>query len=168
MERTHRTDMAMDTMFDPGKVLFNPPGGSTSAYIGLPAMKTTDNGSSGTPSVGPEAVRATAGPFDSAYRQNLATYAGGNFFRPGGSLAFDPTSTNPLPGSAPTGGGTAPVAGLPTSLVAQAIGGSPFSWTPPPPPDQSSTQSTQSFLRGPGRFWLNQLGNNGNLFRSSL
>src|SRR5262245_47579072 len=34
-----------------------------------------------------EAVRATGtGPYDSAYWQNLATYAGGQFVRPGGNL----------------------------------------------------------------------------------
>src|SRR5215472_5790590 len=92
--------------------------------------------------LGSEAVRATGtGPYDSAYRQNLATYAGGQFVRPpgpglgsntsGGVLSFNPTGG--LFGN-PTGGGNAPVLGMPNSLIGQALSGNPFSFTPPPPP----------------------------------
>lgn len=89
----------------------------------------------------PEAVRDTgSGPFDQAFRQNLATYAGGQFARPQqrdmwgnniGSpfLGFDVTGKN-LPGG-PTGGGSAPVMGMPNSLLSMAMGGQPFSFTPP-------------------------------------
>lgn len=80
----------------------------------------------------PESIRATgSGPFDAAYRQNLATYGGGQFSRPGGSLSFNPTDLSTFPGIA-TGGGTAPVAGMPTSLMDEALGGQSFQWSPPP------------------------------------
>ena len=70
---------------------------------------------------GAEAVRATGqGPYDSAYRQNLATYAGGGFQRPGGYLGFNPTGQ--LPGN-PTGTGSAPVQGAPTDLLSMALTG---------------------------------------------
>jgi hypothetical protein len=81
--------------------------------------------------LGSEAVRATgAGPYDNAYRQDLATYAGGQFQRPGGSLSFNPTG--PLFGN-PTGGGNAPVQGMPNDLLSLALGGQGFGAQPTPP-----------------------------------
>lgn len=80
----------------------------------------------------PESIRATgSGPFDAAYRQNLATYAGGQFSRPGG-MSFNPTDPSTFPGN-PTGGGTAPVTGMPSTLLDTALSGQGFSWTPPQP-----------------------------------
>lgn len=83
--------------------------------------------------VGPESIRATgAGPFDSAYRQDLATFAGGLFGRPGGNLSFNPTGNQPFGGAA-VGGGNAPIFGMPNTLLQNALGGNPFSFTPPAP-----------------------------------
>lgn len=106
--------------------------------------------------LGAQAVRSTgSGPFDQGYRQDLATYAGGNFARPGGSLSFDPTGS--LFGN-PTGGGSAPVSGMPTNLLTQALGGQGFSAPPPTampsaqqkPWWQQMMESGQMF--GKGRF----------------
>lgn len=104
--------------------------------------------------LGSESVRAAgSGPFDSAYRQNLATFAGGLFQRPGGNLSFNPTGNN-LFGN-PTGGGNAPVQGMPNSLTDMAMGGQPFS---APQPQQASPNTSE-----PWKFWLNQFGDNGKL-----
>lgn len=105
----------------------------------------------------PESIRATGtGPFDPQYRQNLATYAGGQFSRPSGGLNFNPTDPTTFPGQ-PTGGGSAPVTGMPSSLMDMALGGQGFSWTPPP-----AAQTATS----PGNFqtmqqWMNQFLMNG-------
>lgn len=76
--------------------------------------------------VGPTAVRATqGGPFDQAYRQNLATYAGGTLAgAKNGLLQFDPTNPNSLQGPG-TDAGNAPVPGMPNTLLSQALGGQP-------------------------------------------
>jgi len=106
-------------------------------YSGAPAQTTVPAPTQGI--VGPESVRATGkGPFDQPYRQNLATYAGGQFAKPGGILSFNPTDLSTFPG-APTGGGTAPVSGMPASLLDMALGGSPFSWTSPQPAQTAAT-----------------------------
>ncbi len=75
-----------------------------------------------------EVVRATGkGPFDAAFRQNLATFAGGDFQRgmlgAGGAtgLWFDPTSRNPFTGPA-LGFGNAPLFGMPSTLLEAAQG----------------------------------------------
>lgn len=53
--------------------------------------------------MGAQAVRATGeGPFDAGYRQNLATFAGGDFERPEGGLSFNPTAPDPFGGSMPS------------------------------------------------------------------
>lgn len=120
------------TNYDPGRVLFG--GGGSQPYVTMNAAPAVGTSASTSTSniLGPESVRATgAGPFDSAYRQNLATYAGGQFFRPTGSLSFDPTGN--LFGS-PTGGGNDPVIGTGESLFGRALGGNPFSFAPPAPP----------------------------------
>jgi len=99
--------------------------------------------------VGPEAIRASGtGPFDPAYRQNLATFAGGQFFRPNGALSFNPTGKLDDLFGTPTGGGNAPVMGMPRSLLGMALGGSPFN-TPQPQqttqPDTSSGDGTRDW-----------------------
>lgn len=110
--------------------------GQVSATNTAPAPAQTST------TVGPESVRATGtGPGDASWRQNLATFSGGQFQRPGGFLGFDPTSAQPF-GGAPTGGGTAPVFGMPSTLLSMALGGQPFSFAPPAP--QQSPQSTSS------------------------
>ncbi len=102
---------------------------------------------------GAGAVRATgSGPYDAAYRQNLATYAGGQLARPGGYLGFNPTNPQSYPGQ-PTGGGTTPLPGMPTTLLQNATLGQPFSWVPPQPtgpstvsgPNWSGGQSPNNF-----------------------
>ena len=117
--------------------------------------------------LGSEAVRATGtGPYDSAYRQNLAAYAGGQFVRPakpgllggntsGGVLSFDPTGE--LFGN-PTGGGKAPVLGMPNSLIGQALSGNPFSFAPPPPP------SDDGQVANPLGWWRDQFLDDGGPF----
>ena len=122
--------------------------------------------------LGSEAVRATGtGPYDSAYRQNLATYAGGQFVRPpgpgllggntsGGILSFNPTGG--LFGN-PTGGGKAPVLGMPTSLIGQALSGNPFSFTPPPPPPPPPP-SDDGQVTNPLGWWRDQFLDDGGPF----
>lgn len=103
----------------------------------------------------PEAVRATgSGPFDAAYRQNLATYAGGLSERPsGGVLSFNPTGN--MFGN-PSGAGTAPVLGSPTDLLSQALGGQGYkaNTTAPTPKPQSGGQDYW-------KFWMTDYMNRG-------
>ena len=102
--------------------------------------------------VGPESIRATGtGPFDQAYRQNLATYAGGQFSRPGGTLNFNPTDVSTFPGM-PTGGGTAPVTGMPQSLLDMALSGRGFSWNSPQP----AATATKPPQFPDMQFWMDQ------------
>lgn len=96
-----------------------------------------------------EGVRATGtGPYDSAYRQNLATYAGGLFSRPGGLLSFNPTDPNALSGNGPQVGNFAPIGGSPPTLLEQALGGQ--SYAPQTPAQQ------QSIPNDYWKFWLKQ------------
>lgn len=139
------------------------PGGpftSTSGGAATPPPATAPSTAPPANVVGPESVRATgAGPFDSAYRQDLATYAGGLFARPGGNLSFNPTSNAPFGGAA-TGGGSAPVLGMPNTLLQNALGGNPFTYTPPAPASSTdSGDSTNLNLQD----WFNQfMGQGGN------
>lgn len=106
--------------------------------------------------VGPESIRATGtGPGDASWRQNLATFSGGQFQRPGGFLGFDPTSAQPFGGAA-TGGGTAPVMGMPSTLLSMALGGQPFSFAPPAPQQQpqSTPSGDSTFMNGDD--WLSR------------
>lgn len=115
-----------------------------------------------TGTIGSESVRATgSGPFDSAYRQNLATYSGGQFMRPGGNLSFNPTDISTFPG-APTGAGSAPLPGLPDSLIQTALGGNPFSFTPPQPQAPATDNNSIGQPDIPDwQFWLRQIRNQG-------
>src|SRR5215469_6091968 len=143
----------------PGPAQNRPPG----MFSGLPAQNAVPAPGPAQGTVGPESVRATGqGPFDPAYRQNLATYAGGPFARPGGNLSFNPTDLSTFPGL-PTGGGTAPVSGMPLSLLDMALGGQPFSWAPPTartgqtPPNFAQLQDwLDQFMKG-GRGLRQQL-----------
>jgi hypothetical protein len=102
--------------------------------------------------VGPEAVRATGmGPYDPAYRQNLATYAMGQFMRPGTNFGFNPTQ--PLQFGQPTGGGNAPVLGMPQTLLGQALGGQEVNM-PTQQPQAASPQGGGNF--GNLQSWLEQ------------
>jgi hypothetical protein len=124
---------------------------------------TTNPGAPAAPlSYGPQSVRATgSGPFDAAYRQNLATYAGGLFSRPGGNLSFNPTNAAAFPGQ-PTGGGTAPVLGMPNTLLAQAL-----SRGQNPPPNTPSGAGDLS-QQGTNQWWLDQFLGQGNLFGQTV
>src|SRR5208282_1616924 len=68
--------------------------------------------------------------YDPAYLQNLVTYGAGQFQQPSGGFNFNPTQISSFPG-APTGGGNAPIAGMPNTLLGAAQGGQPFSWNAP-------------------------------------
>lgn len=169
--------------FDPGRVLFGGGAGQSqkpyintgntaapivkpySSYPGAGASTTTST-TPGAPApgnvIGPESIRATGtGPYDAAYRQNLATYAGGQFSRPGGSMSFNPTNPATFPGM-PTGGGSAPVLGMPQSLLDIALGGQPFSYSPPPAPSQQAPNLPQM------QDWMNQFLSNGRGYRAAL
>jgi len=162
----------MGTMFNPAAVMMGNPSKTGVPYFGgkTPASGSSQMKSAGqftsTPTpqasgsvVGPESVRATgSGPFDSAYRQDLATYAGGLFGRPGGNLSFDPTSNQPFGGAA-TGGGNAPVLGMPNTLLQNALGGNPFSYAPPAPPQPPKQNN-------PIQAWLQQFMNQNQRGRS--
>lgn len=157
--------------FDPGKVLMGQPG--TRPYMQNQKVPKVEPGkpidpgynatlNPGQPGgvLGSESVRATgSGPFDSAYRQNLATYSGGNFMRPGGNMSFNPTDASTFPGN-PTGGGTAPLPGLPDSLISRALGGNPFMFSPPNPASTTPDNMGQPEIPD-WRFWLRQIRNQG-------
>lgn len=138
-----------------------PAGGGAATYSGTPAQLTVPASSGTAPKsgnvLGPESIRATGtGPFDAAYRQNLATYAGGQFSRPGGSMNFNPTDPSTFPGMA-TGGGTAPVTGMPNTLLDAALSGQGFGYQPPQPAQTAAS---------PGKFgslqeWIDQFMRNG-------
>lgn len=132
----------------PAQGLGKPPKDTPSTYSAAPGSLT----------LGPGAVRATGtGPFDQAYRQDLATYAGGLFAGPGGNLSFNPTSTQPFGGAA-VGGGNAPIFGMPNTMLGNALGGNPFSFTPPQP--AQGARNSQPDLNQM-QTWLNQFMNQG-------
>jgi hypothetical protein len=108
------------------------------------------------PTLGTQVVRASgSGPFDSAYRQNLATYAGGQFERPGGVLSFNPTA--PFQGNP---------GGSPTDFLTQAIGGGGFSATTTTPQTPSSPAKAKPIWQQPDwQGWLKGLQNQGGLLR---
>jgi hypothetical protein len=127
-----------------------------------PATSATPQPSQPVQTLGAEAVRATGtGPYDNAYRQNLASYAGGFSQRPGGMLGFNPTGN--IMGS-PTGGGTAPVQGGMPDLLSNALAGGGFQAQLPQPTPQAGA-STGTPRRDPLKFWLNQYQTQGNPFR---
>lgn len=106
--------------------------------------------------LGAESVRASGGPAgNQAWQQDLATFAGGQFQRPSGNLSFNPLSPTPFGGAA-TGAGNAPVMGMPTSLLQQALGGGGFSATNA---DQVAPQSNNNVPSGPApssQDWLDR------------
>lgn len=161
--------MPLPFNFDPGKVMMGMGYGggkdpNPSPYIrmnGQPAQTQATPPASTT--LGAETVRASGtGPYDQAYRQNLATYAGGQFSRPGGSLTFNPTGN--LFGN-PTGGGNAPVLGTGTGLLDRALGGQPFSYAPPAPqgPSPNAANPVQGW-----QDWIDQFRQNGRGFALKL
>jgi hypothetical protein len=108
--------------------------------------------------LGSQVVRATgSGPFDAAYRQNLATYTGGQFQRPGGVLAFNPTA--PFMGNP---------GGSPSDFITQALGGGGYS-TPQPPQQPQATgtpiQRKPIWQQPDWQQWLGGLTRQGGLLR---
>jgi hypothetical protein len=77
----------------------------------------------GDPSGGVRATGPTAG-FDPSYLQNLATSDAGIFSRPAGGLSFNPLG-NLASISGTSGGGNAPVAGIPQGMLTQALAANP-------------------------------------------
>lgn len=146
--------MRMLDNFDPGGVLMGRPSSGYKPYVSL-----TEQQKPTSTTLGAEAVRATGtGPFDPTYRQNLAAYAGGQFARPGGNLSFNPTGDLFGP---PTGGGTAPLPGMPYGLLDMALGGTPFRFQPP-------QQTLPSPTAGDGLdFWMKDFNESGRLLRAS-
>lgn len=167
--------LALDTNFDPGRVFLGSNRARGGPYLPISPIKMNNgtNTASTQPAqvprinqnqdvLNPEAVRATGtGPYDPAYRQNLATYAGGQFSRPGGSMNFNPTDLSSFPGN-PVGGGNAPLPGLPDSLVSQALGGNPFSFQPSTQ-NQQPSQTGNDFVGG-WQDWLRRFRGQGRMF----
>lgn len=130
--------------FNPMSVMMGKPSNPLQPYVPTAPIKKGVETPNTPPAQGrpvatlaPESVRATGtGPFDPAYRQNLATFAGGLFGRPGGTLGFNPTSKQPF-GGAQVGGGNSPLFGMPSTQNEMAIGGNPFSFTPPTPTENA-------------------------------
>jgi hypothetical protein len=119
----------------------NPPGSPAgSPPTALPPFSTTtpgatDSGSPAPPSnvLGAQAVRATGDPkgYDPSYLQNLATAIGGLFSRPQGNLSLNPLG-NLSEISPPSGmGGNAPLPGLPSTWLQDALNGLGFSFGTP-------------------------------------
>lgn len=164
--------LALDSNFDPGRIfLGNNKGGipylpvnsGGGNYSTMPAQVPMTNQAN--PGIlNAQAVRSTgSGPYDAAYRQNLATYAGGQFSRPGGIMSFNPTDLSTFPGN-PVGGGNAPLPGLPDSLISQALGGNPFSFQQPQPAqNQQPTRNGSDFI-GNWQDWLRRFRGQGRMF----
>ena len=160
----------INTTFDPGRVMFGKSGNGP--YLPTAPQSTGNINTLNpvlqvpkSPVLAPEAVRATgSGPYDAAYRQNLATYAGGQFERPNGNLSFNPTDMRTFPGN-PTGGGNAPLPGLPNSLISNALGGSPFSVAQPQSATTSTSTSSGNISPVPNwQEWLQRFRNQGRMF----
>lgn len=149
-----------------------PPTGNPLPVKGGPMKGPGTEGTQGGPGniLGAQAVRASgSGPFDPAYRQNLATYGGGMFQRPGGMLSLNPTSQTPFTGmGAATGGGNAPIYGAPTDMLTGALGGQAYQ-TPQPAPAPTSPTSTFTsrypWLNSGWQQWLNGLQQQGGMLR---
>lgn len=114
--------------------------------------------------------------YDPNYLQNLATYMGGIFKRPqqNGPMQFNPLGDlKDIPGAQPLGGGTAPLFGLPQTLLQFAQSGIPTGSSAPAgiaappgvPPSAGMVSGDRSTMQ-PGSVygevdpssWLNQFG----------
>lgn len=141
---------AFGVNYNPSAVMMRPPGVAGQPYLGTgkPPVNNVAPGPTARPgppasaggTLGATAIRATGNTpgYDPSYAQNLATYGGGQF---SGVTSFNPFKLSTFPG-APTGGGNAPIAGLPNTLLSQAEGGQAFSWNPP--------QASQTATAAPG------------------
>lgn len=121
---------------------------SSNVTLGAPSSSGGVTGGGASSYVSPTQISATgSGPFDPAYRQNLAVYGGGQFAPPGSNWSFNPTNLGNSFGN-PTGGGNAPVMGMPTTQLAQALGGNPF-YTQSPSTQASSSSSAAGQTSSP-------------------
>jgi hypothetical protein len=125
--------------YNPSSVMMGAPAKGSSPYLPLAPAKPKPTAPAAPPpsstTLAATANRPT-GPsagYDPAYLQNLMSYSAGQFQQPSGGFRFNPTDVNTFPG-APTGGGSAPVLGMPNTLLGQAQGGQPFSWNAPSTP----------------------------------
>jgi hypothetical protein len=119
-----------------------------SVYSTMPAttqMGSLQNTAMG--GAGQNQVRAT-GPtagFDPSYLQNLATSDAASFTRPSGGLNFNPLGNlTGLPGQGVSGGGNAPVPGMPQGMLTQALAANPT--FQPGTASTASTNATQNAL----------------------
>lgn len=126
--------------YNPSEVMMGSPSVGRAPYLPAKPQPRPVAPSAPQPAPSSTTLNATAnratgptGGFDPAYLQNLVTYGAGQFQQPSGGFRFNPTDLSTFPG-APTGGGNAPVLGMPNALLAQAQGGQPFSWNAPPAP----------------------------------
>lgn len=127
--------MAVGVNYNPSAVMMRQPNSPGTPYLGPSKIISPGSTSRPGPNVpsggvlGAQAIRATGNTpgYDPAYGQNLATYGGGQF---SGVTSYNPFNLSTFPGQ-PTGGGNAPVAGMPNTLLSQAQGGQAFSWNPP-------------------------------------
>lgn len=96
----------------------------------LGPRETTEPNVLGAQAVRPGASQQSRG-FDSSYLQNLATAIGNLFSRPQGNLQFNPLGDLSDITSQQTGGGNAPVPGLPGTMLQDAITGQGFGYQQP-------------------------------------
>jgi hypothetical protein len=149
------------TNFNPASVMMGQPQTGSSPYVARTAPKpppvamgpTTRPAAPTAPTsstLGATANRVTGQSpgYDPSYLQNLVTYGAGQFQQPTGGFAFNPTSISTFPGQ-PTGGGNAPVPGMPNTLLSAAQGAQPFSWTPPTAAPASTTSAAPGIASAP-------------------
>jgi hypothetical protein len=122
------------------------PGSPPTSFPGLTPAATPAMPAPGSV-LGAQAIRPTgdAKGYDPSYLQNLATAIGGLFSRPQGNLNFNPLGN--LSEISPSSGigGNAPLPGLPSTWLQDALNGLGFSFAPPAPP-----ASTRPANRGGG------------------
>jgi hypothetical protein len=155
---------AMGVNYNPASVMMGSPARAGSPYLPTSPIKpaperpnapaSTSAPTSTLAAVGNRATGPSSG-YDPAYLQNLVTYGAGQFQQPSGGFNFNPTNINTFPG-APTGGGNAPVLGMPNTLLSQAQGGQAFSWMPPEPVQQFSALPGQSTVNTSLQDWIKQ------------
>jgi hypothetical protein len=134
------------SLVTPGPIRPAPPEGPPN-FLGPPATSP-----GGAPNVlSAQAVRPS-GPskgFDPQYLQNLATAIGGLFSRPKGNLKFNPLGD--LSEISPdTGFGNAPLPGLPSTMLQDALEGLAFMFGQPASPTTGGNMPLGSGFRGRG------------------
>lgn len=123
---------------NPIGAMFRPPKPEPNPLPPLPGRPITQNPSAPAPPgnvLGAQSIRPTgdAKGYDPSYLQNLATAIGGLFSRPQGNLNFNPLGN--LSEISPSSGmeGNAPLPGLPSTWLQDALNGLGFSFGAPTP-----------------------------------